>query len=49
MEDVFKKGVSTEEDLVIVKVLSNKLTREGNVCTSMSFVFAKNVLNIIFD
>ena len=32
MEGVSKKGILTEEDLVIVRVLINKLTRQGNFC-----------------
>lgn len=32
IEDFCKKVVSTDEDLVIVKILNNKLTRQGNFC-----------------
>lgn len=32
MEDAGKIGISTDEDLIIVRVLNNKLTRQGNFC-----------------
>jgi hypothetical protein len=32
MENEGGKGSSTDEDLMIIKILSNKLTRQGNFC-----------------
>ena len=41
MEDSGEKATSTDDDLLIVKILTNKLTRQGNFC-EVNYVLGNN-------